>query len=296
MIIDRQEQVTDAVIAAMSKARDPRLREVMAALVRHLHAFAREVRLTEPEWEKAVAFLTSLGQATNDVHNEVILASDAIGLSTLVCLLNNGDAGNTETAAALLGPFWRMNSPRTESGGSIVRSPTPGAPLFADCLVRNSRGEPLAGVEVDVWQASPAGMYENQDDTQADMNLRGKFTTGKDGRFSFCSVKPAGYPVPVHGPVGRMLRAQKRHPYRPAHLHFLMYRKGFKTLVTQVFVDDDKHLQSDVVFGVTSRLVGRFRKRKTAAPAAHVKDVWYSLDYTFVMELGKAVLPTPPIK
>jgi catechol 1,2-dioxygenase len=254
MIIDRQEQVTEAVLAAMAQAPDARLREIMSSLVTHLHAFAREVKLTEPEWEKAVAFVTGLGQATNDVHNEVILASDAVGLSTLVCLLNNGDAGNTETAAALLGPFWRMHSPRTANGGSILRSPTPGAPLFATCLVRNGEGQPLAGVEVDVWQASPAGMYENQDEAQADMNLRGKFIKGEDGRFAFRSVKPAGYPVPVHGPVGQLLAAQRRHPYRPAHLHFLLFKEGFKTLVTQVFVDDDAYLKSDVVFGEGFRM------------------------------------------
>ncbi len=296
MIIDRQEQVTEAVLAAMAKAPDVRLRQIMDSLVRHLHAFAREVKLTEPEWERGVEFITGLGHKTTDTHNEVILASDAVGLSTLVCLLNNGDAGNTETAAALLGPFWRMNSPKTESGGSIVRSPTPGAALFADCLVRNGKGEPLAGVEVDVWQSSPTGMYENQDESQADMNLRGKFVTGRDGRFRFRSVKPAGYPVPINGPVGQMLRAQKRHPYRPAHVHFLLHRKGYKTLVTQVFVDDDKYLQSDVVFGVTRPLVGGFEKKKGSAPAPDVKGAWYALDYTFVMEPGKAVLPAPPIK
>ncbi|MGL4635305.1 MAG: dioxygenase [Beijerinckiaceae bacterium] len=296
MIIDRQEQVTDAVLAAMAKTPNVRLREIMAAFVKHLHAFARDVKLTEPEWEKAIEMIAGLGQATTDTHNEVVLASDVVGLSTLVCLLNNGDAGNTETAAALLGPFWRMHSPKTAPGGSIVRSPTPGAALFAQGLVRNAKGEPLSGVEVDIWQASPTGMYENQDDAQTDMNLRGKFTTGKDGRFSFRSVKPAGYPVPVHGPIGILLKAQKRHPYRPAHLHFLLYKKGYKTLVTQVFVDDDKFLQSDVVFGVTSPLIGGFEKKKGKAPAADVKGPWYALDYTFVMEPGKAVLPVPPIK
>jgi catechol 1,2-dioxygenase len=296
MIIDRQEQVTDAVLSAMAKAPDPRLRQIMESFVRHLHAFAREVKLTEPEWEKGIEFITGLGHNTTPTHNEVILASDSVGLSTLVCLLNNGDAGNTETAAALLGPFWRMHSPQTDHGGSIVRSPTPGAALFANCLVRNAKGQPLAGVEVDVWQASPSGMYENQDSTQADMNLRGKFITGKDGRFRFRSVKPAGYPVPVHGPVGALLKAQKRHPYRPAHLHFLLHKKGYKTLVTQVFVDDDKYLQSDVVFGVTSRLVGGFEKKTGKAPAADVKGKWYTLDYTLVMEPGRAVLPAPPIK
>jgi catechol 1,2-dioxygenase len=296
MIIDKQEQVTEAVLAAMAKAPDARLRQVMDSLVRHLHAFARDVKLSEQEWEHAIDWVTGIGQATTDTHNEVILASDTVGLSTLVCLLNNGDAGNTETAAALLGPFWRMHSPKTGHGDSIVRSPTPGPALFANCLIKNGKGEPLSGVEIDVWQASPTGMYESEDENQADMNLRGKFISGKDGRFSFRSVKPAGYPIPVHGPVGKLLKAQKRHPYRPAHLHFLLYKKGYKTLVTQVFVDDDKYLQSDVVFGVTSRLVGGFEKKKGNSPAPDVKGVWYALDYTFVMEPGKAVLPAPPIK
>lgn len=286
MIIERQEQVTDAVLSAMAETADPRLKEIMEALVRHLHAFAREVRLTEPEWEKAIEFAVGLGQLTNDTHNEAVLASDAVGLSTLVCLLNNGNGGNTETAAALLGPFWRMHSPRTENGGSILRSETPGAPLVASCLVRDGKGQPIVGAEVDVWQASPIGMYENQDETQADMNLRGKFTTGADGRFSFRSVKPAGYPVPTHGVVGKMLAAQNRHPFRPAHLHFLIYKPGFKTLITQVFVDDDEHLESDAVFGVTRSLIGDFAGDGDG----------YTLDYTFVMEPGEAVLPVPPIK
>ncbi len=296
MFIESDKEVTPAVLAAMENTTDPRFKEIITALVRHLHAFAREVKLTEPEWERGIGYLAELGQRTNDTHNEAILASDAIGLSTLVCLLNNGKDGNTETAAALLGPFWRMKSPVTANGGSIVRSQTPGPALFADIQVKDAKGNPLAGVEVDVWQASPVGKYENQDETQADMNLRGKFTTSADGKISFRSVKPAGYPVPTDGPVGELLRAQKRHPFRPAHVHFLLFKSGFKTLVTQVFVDDDKHLESDAVFGVTKKLVGDFRKREDKAPAADVSGEWYSLNYTFHMEPGEAHLPTPPIK
>ena len=161
----------------------PGCSEVAGAFVRHMHAFAREVRLTEDELHLGIDFLNRIGQASHDAHNEGVLFSDAIGLSTLVCLLNNGQGGATETAAALLGPFWRMNSPRTENGGSIVRSPTPGAALFASCRVTDPKGTPIAGVEIDVWQASPVGLYENQDDAQADMNLRGKFVTDADGRF-----------------------------------------------------------------------------------------------------------------
>jgi catechol 1,2-dioxygenase len=295
-IIEDEASVTDKVLAAMNGATSPRLREVMAALVRHLHAFAREVHLTEEEFETGIDFLNRIGRSTHDAHNEGMLFSDAVGFSTLVCLLNNGRNGATETESALLGPFWRMNSPHTPNGGSIIRSPTPGPALFAECWVRDPRGQPIPGVEVDVWQASPVGLYENQDPDQADMNLRGKFTTDAQGKFSFKSVKPAGYPVPTDGPVGELLRAQKRHPYRPAHLHFLAYNPNYKTLVTQVFVDDDEHLQSDVVFGVTQDLIGDYRRHQEPR-ADHAADApWYSLQCTFVMEPGTAKLPTPPIK
>ena len=295
-IVEDEASVTDKVLVAMRGAASPRLREVMAALVRHLHAIAREVRLTEEEFETGIDFLNRIGQATHDAHNEGILFSDAVGLSTLVCLLNNGRNGATETASALLGPFWRMNSPRTENGGSIVRSETPGPALFVSCRVCDPRGKPLEGVEVDVWQASPVGLYENQDERQCDMNLRGKFTTDSEGRFWFRSVKPAGYPVPTHGPVGDLLRAQGRHPYRPAHLHFLAFKSAYKTLITQVFVDDDEHLESDVVFGVTRHLIGDFRRGEGTPPSPDVKGPWYRLDYEFVMEPGEAKLPKPPIK
>jgi protocatechuate 3,4-dioxygenase beta subunit len=295
-IVEDEASVTGKVLAAMRGAASPRLREVMAALVRHLHAFAREVRLTEEEFETGINFLNRIGQATHDAHNEGILFSDAVGLSTLVCLLNNGRNGATETASALLGPFWRMNSPRTENGDSIVRSETPGPALFVSCRVCDPRGKPLEGVEVDVWQASPVGLYENQDERQCDMNLRGKFTTDSEGRFWFRSVKPAGYPVPTHGPVGDLLRAQGRHPYRPAHLHFLAFKSAYKTLITQVFVDDDEHLESDAVFGVTRHLIGDFRRGHGTPPSPDVKGPWYRLDYEFVMEPGEAKLPKPPIK
>jgi len=295
-IVEDEASVTDKVLVAMRGAASPRLREVMAALVRHLHAFAREVRLTEEEFETGIDFLNRIGQATHDAHNEGILFSDAVGLSTLVCLLNNGRNGATETASALLGPFWRMNSPRTENGDSIVRSETPGPALFVSCRVCDPRGKPLEGVEVDVWQASPVGLYENQDERQCDMNLRGKFTTDSEGRFWFRSAKPAGYPVPTHGPVGDLLRAQGRHPYRPAHLPFLAFKSAYKTLITQVFVDDDEHLESDVVFGVTRHLIGDFRRGHGTPPSPDVKGPWYRLDYEFVMEPGEAKLPKPPIK
>ncbi|MBV9538043.1 MAG: hydroxyquinol 1,2-dioxygenase [Acidisphaera sp.] len=285
-LIDGPDSVTEVVLRAMSGAQDARLRQVMEAFVRHLHAFAREVRLTEDEFERAVDVLNRIGRATHGAHNEGILFADAVGLSTLVCLLNNGGAGPTETAAALLGPFWRDNAPPTQDGGSIVRSPTDGPALAVTGRFTDPQGAPLAAVEVDVWHSSPSGFYENQDATQAEMNLRGRFTTGADGVFRFRSVLPAGYPVPTDGPVGELLRAQRRHPFRPAHLHVMGFKPGYKTLIAQVFVADDPRLESDVVFGVTRELVGNYVRHS---------DGGYTLDQTFVMQPGEAKRPTPPI-
>ncbi len=297
-VIEDEASVTSAVLAAMANAPNPRLRQIAEAFVRHMHAFVREVRLTEEEFELAIDFLNRIGQATNDRHNEGILFSDAIGVSTLVCLLNNGQNGATETASALLGPFWRMNSPRTENGGTIVRSPTPGPEIFVNCWIKDPSGKPIADAEIDVWHSSTEGFYEQQDPKQAPMNLRGKFRTDKDGRFWFRSIKPAGYPIPIDGPVGDLIRAGKRHNFRPAHLHFLIFKEGFKTLVSQIYSPDDDKLETDVQFGVTRALIGDYRKHAAGekAPAADVKGEWYSLDQTFVMEPGKAKLPKPPIQ
>ena len=296
MIIENQEHVTTAVLAELARTENPRLKEIMTALVRHLHAFAREVRLTEQEFQSAIAYIVALGRHTTESHNEAVLMSGSLGFSTLICLLNNGNNGQTETSQNLLGPFWRMHSPPTPNGGSIVRSPTPGPALFVDAWFKDCGGKPIVGAEVDVWQSSPEGYYENQDPVQADMNLRGKLTTDAEGHIAFRSVKPAGYPIPVDGPVGDMLRALGRHNMRPAHLHLLAAKDGFKTLVSQVYVPDDPHLETDVQFGVTRHLVGNFvRHEKEPAPAADVTGPWYSLAYTFMMEAGHSQLPRPPI-
>ena len=296
MIIENERDVTAAVLAEYGRIKNPRLREIMAAFIRHLHAFAREVRLSEQEFHQAMGHVVELGKRSNENHNEAVLMAGSLGFSSLICLLNNGDNGNTETDANMLGPFWRMDSPRTRNGDSIVRSPTPGPVLFVDATFRDTRGAPIEGVEVDVWHSSPDGFYDQQDPNQADMNLRGKFTTDAAGHFGFRSVKPAGYPIPIDGPVGDLVRATGRHHYRPAHLHFLIFKPGFKTLISQVYVNDDARLESDVQFGVTRALVGNYVRHDGPAPAADVKGEWYSLDQTFVMEPGKSRLPKPPIQ
>lgn len=281
----RLADITRMVIESISGTSHERLREIMNSLTLHLHDFIREVALTRDELDIGLGFVNAVGQATTPKHNEAILLADTLGLTSLVC------AGGEEPdeQEALLGPFWRQHSPLTPNGESIVRSPTPGRRLTVNGRMIDSAGAPIRGVEVDVWQASPVGLYENQDEAQAEMNLRGKFHTDADGRFGFETIMPAGYPVPTHGPVGRLLELQGRHPFRPAHLHFLAWKSGYKTLITQIFVQDDEHLCSDVVFGVRDGLVGNYE------PIPGEGDSAFRLERTFAMTAGDSQLPHPPI-
>lgn len=297
MLIEREQDVTSAVLEVMARTQDPRMRQIMVSLVTHLHGFVRDVRMTEAEFRDATAILNEIGALASDTHNEFVLMAGSLGVSSLVCLLNNGDGGNTETSQSLLGPFWRLNSPRVANGGTIVRSDTPGNPLFVSARVIDGASRPIEGAEVDVWHASPVGLYENQDPEQAEMNLRGKFTTDAEGRFWFSSVMMVGYPIPTDGVVGRLLTAQDRHPMRPAHLHALIFKPGFKVLISQVYDANDPSIDSDVQFGVTKALLGDFVRHDEPHPVEPgVGAPWYSLDYTYVMEPGEAVLPRPPIK
>jgi catechol 1,2-dioxygenase len=215
-------------------------------------------------------------------------------VSALVCLLNNGGAGRP-TQANLLGPFWREGSPWCASGETLVRSPTPGPGLLVKARVEDEHGQPVEGAEIDVWHSSPAGLYENQDAAQANMNLRGRFRSDAAGCFQFRSVKPAGYPVPLNGPVGELITATGRHNFRPAHLHFMVYKPGFKTLITQIYVPDDEHIDTDVQFGVTRALLGAYVRHDEAAQEFGFAPPWYSLEQRFVLERGAAKRPSPPI-
>jgi catechol 1,2-dioxygenase len=297
MIIGNLDDVTADAIAAMQRTENLRLREIMVSLVKHLHGFVREVRLTEPEFRQAAVILNEIGKLSSDSHNEPVLMAGSLGVSSLVCLLNNGDGGNTETSQSLLGPFWRLNSPHVANGGTIVQSDTPGDPLIVTARVVDRSGAPIAGAEVDVWHASPIGLYENQDPEQVEMNLRGKFTTDANGRFWFSTIKMVGYPIPTDGVVGRLLRAQNRQPKRPAHLHALIFKPGFKVLISQVYDPKDPNIEVDPQFGVTKALLGDYVRHDEPHPSdAAIRSPWYALDYTYVMEPGEAVLPQPPIK
>ena len=295
MIIENQQQVTEAVLSELQRIKDARLREVLSAAVRHLHEFAREVQLSEAEFRRGCAILAQAGQLTSKSHNETVLLAGTLGLSSLVCLLNNG-VNRDETTANLLGPFWREHSPVTENGGSIVRSPTAGTPLFVTAWVRDNEDIPVVDAEVDVWNTSAEGLYENQDPTQTDMNLRGRFRTDESGQINFRTVKPAAYPVPVNGPVGDLLKVQGRANMRPAHMHFLIHKAGYKTHISQVYVNDDPYLETDAQFGVTRALIGDYVYHEDEpAPDPEVDSPWYSLDFTFTVEPGDDSLPLAPI-
>jgi protocatechuate 3,4-dioxygenase beta subunit len=296
MIIENQATVTDAVMEAVLRVEDRRLREILLALVRHLHGFVREVRLTEREFQEAVRIVVAMGQKTTASHNEVVLMAGSLGVSSLVCLLNNGNNGQTETQANLLGPFWRDDQPPSASGDTLVRSPTPGPGLVVRATLEDGNGRPVAGAEIDVWHSSPEGLYENQDPGQAEMNLRGRFISDEAGRFDFRSVMPAGYPIPVDGPVGELVRATRRHNFRPAHLHFMVYRPGFKTLISQVYAPDDEHIDSDVQFGVTRALIGNHIRHVEPSPELGFATPWYSLVQRFTLEPGEARRPAAPIR
>lgn len=296
MLIETHEDVTEAVLAGMEATPDARTKEVLQSLVRHLHGFIRETRLTEREFQQAVGLVAALGQKTTASHNEVMLACGTLGISNLVALLNNGRMGTVPTQANNLGPFWREGAPHCEDGESLLRSPVAGPPLFFRGRVSDTAGRPVAGVEVDVWHSTPEGLYENQDPAQAEMNLRGVFTTLADGSFSFRSVRPAGYPVPIDGPVGELIRATGRHNFRPAHLHFLLYKPGYKTIASQVYPSDDPHLESDSQYGVTRALVADYVRHESGpAPAPDVIGPWYSVEFGFTIEAGEAGRPRAPI-
>jgi hydroxyquinol 1,2-dioxygenase len=296
MIVRNEQELTEAVLAEMHRTPDARTKALLEALVRHLHAFVRETRLSEREFQQAIGLVNAIGQKTTPSHNEAMLIAGALGVSNLVCLINNGANGTQPTQANNLGPFWRAAAPHLPNGASLLRSPTKGETLFFRGTVHDASGRAVAGAEVDVWHSDPAGLYENQDPSQAEMNLRGVFTTGADGRFAFRSVKPGAYPVPIDGPAGVLLAAQRRHNWRPAHLHFLIYKPGFKTIASQVYTNDDPYLETDSQFGVTQALIGHYAKHAgEPAPERDATDPWWSLEHSFVLEPGEARRPIPPI-
>jgi catechol 1,2-dioxygenase len=248
-----EHNATEAVLQRNEGCSDARLREIMAVLVPHLHAVLRELRLTPEEWLAAIQFLTRTGQISSDRRQEFILLSDTLGVSMLVDAINNRKIDDV-TPSTVLGPFYVSGAPVMAMGDNIALHGR-GEPLLVSGTLCDEAGRPLEGAVLDVWQTSEDGFYDTQDDTQPDMNLRGVFRTGADGRFWFRSIVPASYPIPSDGPVGDMLKALNRHPMRPAHIHFILRAIGYDTLTTHIFIDGDPYLDSDAVFGVKDALI-----------------------------------------
>ena len=247
------ETITDAVLEQMATTPDPRMREVMASAVKHLHAFARDVNLTPAEWIKVIEFMTAVGKICTPARQECILLSDTLGLSALVNGLHDSTAMEEGTHTSLLGPFYREASPRLAAGSQIARTVKPGSECVLYGRVSNVNDKPLANATVSIWQTGADGLYDIQE-SAASIDYRGVFTTDADGVYVLRTVKPIGYSIPMDGPVGDMVKAQGRHGMRPAHIHFLVGASGYRELVTALYLRDDPYLADDVVFGSSGDL------------------------------------------
>ena len=281
-----EDDLTGEVVARLAATPDPRLREVMTALVRHLHAFASEVRLTEEEWFAGVRFLTATGQISDDVRQEFILLSDTLGLSSLVDLINHADAGSVATEPTILGPFYVPGSPTREFGESMVEYDDGGEPALLRGTVRDEDGAPVAGAGLDVWQNSATGFYAvQQPEVQGPTNLRGIYRSDDQGRYEIRTVRPVPYPIPHDGPVGRLLADTGRHPWRAAHIHAKVSASGFTPLTTHLFDRESDYLDSDTVFGVKESLIKDF------TPA---EDGTLLCEHDFVLHRAEGRAPRPP--
>jgi hydroxyquinol 1,2-dioxygenase len=261
-----EDSLTAEVLRRMEDAKDPRLKEVMDSLVKHLHAFVREVRPTQDEWFKGIEFLTETGHWCKDGRQEFILMSDTLGVSMLVDFINYGKAEGA-TESTVLGPFFVEGAPEMPLGANIARPGTPGEPCSVTGTVRGRDGKPVANAVIDVWEAGGDGFYDVQKNEGT--NLRARFRADAQGKFHFKCVLPASYPVPHDGPVGKMLAATSRHPMRPGHLHTVLSAPGYDRLVTHLFVKGDEYLDSDAVFGVKDSLIVDFRKLPSGEYTAH---------------------------
>jgi hydroxyquinol 1,2-dioxygenase len=286
MIDIDQHTITQAVLAAQRKSPSPRLAQVMAGLVRHLHAFAREVELTEEEWFEGIRFLTRAGQLTDDKRQEFILLSDVLGLSTLVTAQNNAKPPGC-TEATVFGPFFVDGAPRVEAGADIANG-AKGMPCDVSGQVRGIDGSRIAGAVIDVWQSDEDGLYDLQHAGGSKIQARAQLVSDADGRYRFRSILASCYAIPHDGPVGDLLRGLGRHPWRPAHLHFKIEARGYERLITHVFRDEDPYLESDAVFGVRSSLLAKWVKH----PATATEVEHHSLAFDFVLNpVGASAKP-----
>lgn len=275
------DNITEAVIWEFSGCSDERLQSILNSLVTHLHAFLREVEPTEKEWTDAINFLTRTGQMCDDKRQEFILLSDTLGVTMLVDAINHQTSDPAITESTVLGPFYVADPPKVELGESIDWG-VEGEPFFVEGRVHDENDQPIAKAVIDVWQSDSEGFYDVQKELE-NASLRARFTTDNNGRYAFWTVTPSPYPIPTDGPVGKMLEITGRHPYRPAHVHFMLMAEGFDTLVTQIFAEDDPYLDSDAVFGVKDSLVRDYQLRAPgkAPDGKEMQTAYRYLKYDF---------------
>jgi len=285
-----ENTITAEVLSRLQNTANPRLKQIMTSLIRHLHEFAREVELTEAEWLQGIKFLTDAGHITDDRRQEFVLLSDTLGLSMLLIAQNNRKPQRC-TEATVFGPFHVEGAPEYALGEDIANG-AKGEPCYVNARVMGLEGEPVAGARVDVWQADEAGFYDSQYADNEQMRARGTLHTDQNGRLQFRTILPVAYPVPSDGPVGRMLSATGRHPWRPAHIHFMIEAPDYEKLVTHVFRDADQYLRSDTVFGVRSSLIAHYQQHPAGGttPAGERSDErFYTLDFDFVLNPSSKV-------
>ncbi|QFT63654.1 intradiol ring-cleavage dioxygenase [Roseivivax sp. THAF30] len=282
-----EESSADVVVSRNANAEDARLKEVMETIVRHLHAAVKEVEPTQDEWMKAILFLTDTGQMCNEWRQEFILLSDVLGVSMLVDAINNRKPSGA-SESTVLGPFHVADAPERALGDDICLDQK-GDPMLVKGRILDIDGQPIAGAKIDVWQANDEGFYDvQQKGLQPDFNLRGVFRSNEKGEYWFRGVKPKFYPIPDDGPVGKMLGALGRHPFRPAHLHYIIEAEGYDTLVTHIFDPDDPYIHSDAVFGVKESLMAEFIWVEDAAKlsAAGQDAPYFEVEHDFVLARG----------
>lgn len=280
------DSITQAFMDYCGADTDPRLIEILQSLSKHLHAFVRETGLTHDEWRKGIELLTKAGEITDSERNEFVLFSDVLGISSLVDMVNS-PAG--ATSSSVLGPFHILGSPPLPVGGDLIRD-NAGPQVVVQGSVKDLRGKPIAGADIEIWQTADNGLYSNQDNAQSEFNLRASMTSDEAGRYAFTTVRPAPYMVPTDGPVGELLRATGRDAWRPSHLHFIIQADGFRSLVTEVFPDDDLYLDSDAVFGVREDLVTTYEPAGDASMLAsdieareNLASDFTTLDFDFIL-------------
>ncbi len=276
-------QITQNVLNSIANTPNARLKTVMTALIQHLHAFIREVELTEEEWMSSLLFLTRTGQISDDKRQEFILLSDTLGVSMLVDAVNHKSAeGSTENT--IFGPFYREGAEEMPTGANISKDGK-GEPAVVQGRVLSSDGTPIAGAVLDIWEGGENGLYEQQDEAQPDMNLRGKFRTDSNGYYRFVAIKPVSYPIPFDGPVGQMLQAMVRQYFRPGHIHVVVKAEGYTPVTTHIFARGDTYLGTDPVFGVKDSLIADFvlNHSENEATSYNVEVPFYTADFNFVL-------------